>query len=203
MIHTKVISKRIIIAFLCLVLIFCKMPAFAQSKLTSSPRFNKELVDANLSFTLPTGFKETKAAINDDTFDYAIEIPQGDFEIWFQTKSLKENKPVKLKNEKQVNPDSLYLEMGRAQADALMGGTSYLTRDIPQNSLSRYGADAGKTYLLNLPDSPTTKHYKYAMVIVLQKNHAGTLEAVCFANELGPGFFKNLNQASSCIKFNP
>lgn len=202
LIGMKVISKQIIPVLLCLGLVFCFAMASAQVKPSSSPRFNKDLADANLSFTLPNGFKEAKP-VNDDAFDYAIEVPDGDFEIWFEAKSLKDNKPVKLKNDKQVNPDSLYLEMGRDQAEALKGDKDYLTRSIPQNSLSRYGADAGKTYLVNLPDAPSTKHYKYAMVVVLQKNRVGTLEAVCFGNELGPGFFKYLGMAQSCIKFNP
>ena len=198
----KVFSKQIIPALLCTALVFCVVPLFAQVKTPTSPRFNKDLTEANLNFTLPSGFREIKPA-NSDDFDYAIELPDADFEIWFQTKSLKENKLIKLKNDKQVNPDSLYVEMGRWQAAAFKGDDKYLTRNIPQRSLAAYGADAGKTYLVNLPDAPSTKHYKYAMIVMLQKNHVGTLEAVCFANELGPGFFKNLSMAQSCIKFNP
>lgn len=198
----KVVSRQISGAILCLGLMLYITPAFSQLKTTSSPRFNKDLADANLSFTLPNGFREIRPADSED-FDYAIEIPDGDFEIWFQTKSLKENKPIKLKNDKLVNPDSLYVEMGRAQAQTFLGNSNYLTRSIPQRSLLAYGADAGKTYLINLPDAGATKHYKYAMVVVLQKSHVGTLEAVCFANELGAGFFKNLSMAQSCIKFNP
>jgi len=199
----KFILRQISGAALCLGLMLCIAPAFAQVKTPpSSSRFNKELADANLNFTLPNGFREIRPADSED-FDYAIEIQDGDFEIWFQTKSLKENKPIKLKNDKQVNPDSLYVEMGRAQAQTFMGNNNYLARNIPPRTLASYNADAGKTYLLNLPDAAATKHYKYAMVVVLQKNHAGTLEAVCFANELGAGFFKNLSIAQSCIKFNP
>jgi len=198
----QIVSKPILSAIIGWVVMLCATSAFAQVKSPTSARFNKDLADANLTFTLPNGFRETKPVNDDDNFDYAIEVPDGNFEIWFQTKSLKENKPIKLKNDKQVNPDSLYLEMGRSQAETFLGNKNYLTRSIPQYSLQRYGADAGKTYLVNLPDATATKHYKYAMIVVLQKNHAGTMEAVCFANELGPGFFKNLNMASSCIKFN-
>ena len=192
-------------------LVFCITPVFAQGKRTAmSPEykeFNKELADADLSFTIPAGFKEIKAVNNDDfAYDYAIQLPDADFEIWFQVKSLKDYKAgtkSKSDKDKPVNPDSLYMDLGQAQATAFMGDKNYLIRNIPQNALVRYNADAGKTFLLNLPDSPVTKHYKYAMVVVLQKNHAGTLLATCFANELGPGFFKNLNLANSCIKFNP
>ncbi len=183
-------------------MVFFMLPAIAQVKNSAGTRqlkeFNKELTEASLTFTLPNGFKETRPiAAEGPSFDYGIEYPGADFEIWFQVK------PIKSKNEKTTNADSLYAEMGRTEATALIGEKNYLTRTIPQNALMRYNADAGKTYLLNLPDSPTTKHYKYAMVVALQKNHTGTLLAVCFANELGPGFFKNLNIASSCIKFNP
>jgi hypothetical protein len=203
LIHMRINSKSFIPALVCIGLMLCITPVFAQVKTPTSPRFNKDLADANLSFTLPAGFRETKPAGNDDSFDYAIEVPDGDFEIWFQAKSLKENRPVKLKNDKQVNPDSLYLEMGRAQAAAFVGENGKpIARNIPPYSLAHYGADAGKTYLVNLPDAVATKHYKYAMIVVLQKNHVGTLEAVCFANELGPSFFKSLSTAQNCIKFN-
>jgi len=206
LIPMKVLKRQVKLALLYFGLALCVIPAVAQVK--TSPRqlkdFNKDLVDAGLTFTLPAGFREIKGANNEDlSCDYAIEIPDAEFEIWFQVRSLKDNRPfIKLKD-KQVIPDSLYMEMGRTQTTTLIGDKSYLIRSIPHYSLARYNADAGKTFLLNLPDSPTTKHYKYAMVVVLQKNHAGTLIATCFANELGPGFFKNLNSASSCIKFNP
>ncbi|MGZ3761456.1 MAG: hypothetical protein ACXVJI_15905 [Mucilaginibacter sp.] len=167
--------------------------------------FNKELADADLNFTLPPGFTEIKPVNTEDVnVDYAIQLPEADFEIWFQVISLKENKhgSKNIEKDKVANPDSLYLDMGRAQATTFMGDKDYLTRSIPPHALARYNADAGKTFLLNLPDSPVTKHYKYAMVVVLQKNHSGTLLATCLANELGPGFFRNLNMANSCIKFN-
>ena len=180
------------------------IPALAQVKTLASTKFSKDLTDANLTFTLPAGFKEIKPANNSD-FDYAIEMPDGNFEIWFQARSLKDNRPVRIRNDKQVAPDSAYVEMGRTQAEDYLGtgNRNFLSRRIPQTQLEHYGADAGRTYLVNLSDSPDTRHYKYAMIVVLQKNHIGALEAVCFANELGPGFFKNLTQAASCIKFNP
>jgi len=201
LIPKRTIIRQVTRMLFCITLLAFIAPAFAQGRHPAVSRelkeFNKELADADLSFSFPPGFKEAKAN-SEDAFDYGIELSDGDFEIWFQVKSLKENKLVKIKS----NPDSLYLDMGRAQATAYVGDDSYIIRNIPPNALSRYNADAGKTFLLNLPDSPVTKHYKYAMVVVLQKNHEGTLLATCFANELGPGFFKSLNQASSCIKFN-
>ena len=193
----------------CLGLLFCSHTVWAQSRHVhisrELKRFNQELADADLNFTLPAGFTEIKPVNSEDVnVDYAIQLPDANFEIWFQVKSLKESKHGSKNAEKDkiTNPDSLYLDMGRAQATAFMGDKDYLTRTIPDHALARYNADAGKTFLLNLPDSPVTKHYKYAMVVVLQKNHSGTLLATCFANELGPGFFKNLNMANSCIKFN-
>jgi hypothetical protein len=201
----KFINKQIKLSLLYIGLLFCISPAVAQLKHDAIHHdFNKELTEANLSFTLPVGFKEIKAVNNEELpFDYGIELPGADFEIWFQVISLKVKTDIKTDKDKVNNPDSLYVEMGSAQAIALMGDKNYLTRSIPDYSLANYNADEGKTYLLNLPDMATTKHYKFAMIVALQKNHTGTLLALCLANELGPDFFKNLKMASSCIKFNP
>jgi len=203
-----VLARHIKLILLFSGLMFFIRPAIAQVRNSTIQHqvrdFGKDLADAGLSFTLPTGFKEIKGNFNDDlACDYAIEIADGGFEIWFQARPIKDNRPFVRLRDKQVATDSLYLEMGRAQASALVGDKNYLIRNIPHYSLARYNADAGKTFLLNLPDSPTTKHYKYAMVVVLQRNHVGTLTATCLANELGPVFFKDVNMASSCIKFNP
>lgn len=162
---------------------------------------------ANVTFTFPKGFREIKAPDNEDvSFDYAMEIPGKEFEIWFQVKSQKENylayqRTIGNQNTAQANPDSLYLGMGSAQATSFTGDKNYLMRDIPTRYRAKYNADAGKTYLLNLLDEPITKHYRYALLITLQKDHIGTILAVCFSNEKGPEFFKNIDRASSCIKF--
>jgi hypothetical protein len=169
--------------------------------------FQQLTAAANVNFISPKGFKEIKAPNNEDlSFDYAMELPGKDFEIWFQVKSQKENyasyeKSIGNKNTAQANPDSLYVGMGTAQAITFAGDKSFLMRNIPPKYLARYNADAGRTYLLNLLDLPVTKGYKYALLITLQKDHTGTILAVCFANEKGPEFFKNIDRASNCIKF--
>ncbi|MCO5933962.1 hypothetical protein NAF17_00295 [Mucilaginibacter sp. RB4R14] len=162
---------------------------------------------ANVDFIFQKGFREIKAPDNEDlSFDYAMEIPGKEFEIWFLVKSQKENyasyqRSIGNKNTAQANPDSLYIGMGTAQAKAFTGDNNYLMRNIPLKHLAKYNGDAGRTYLLNLPDEPVTKHYKYALLLTLQKDHTGTILAVCFSNEKGPEFFKDIDKASSCIKF--
>jgi hypothetical protein len=165
--------------------------------------------DAGATFIFPDGFKEIPV-VNDEgfSFDYAMEIPGSEFEIWFQVRSQKQDwiNYEHLKNDpgKQIDsPDSLYASMGQAQSTAFTGDQNYLTRTIPQDILVQYNANAGKTYLLNIQDTPETKHYKYALLITLQKNHTGTIMAVCFTNDKGPEFFKNINKASKCMKFKP
>jgi len=166
--------------------------------------FSKLLAQANVTFTFPKGFKEIPAVNNEDFFfDYAMQIPGQDFEIWFQVKSLKQNWLSVERNHEQENPDSSYLKAGKALATSFTGEQDNFIRSIPQHVLVRYRADAGKSYLLNLEDRPETKHYKYALLITLQRNHVGTITAVCFTNEKDPEFFRNIDKASNCLKFKP
>lgn len=169
--------------------------------------FTRVLAQANVVYTPPKGFKEIQAPNDEDfLFDYALEIPDQDFEVWYQVKSQKQNyisyEQGRYDTDKQTeNPDSLYINMSRAQATAFTGERENPLRIIPPNVLKRFKADAGKSYLLTLPDIPATKHYKYALLITLQRNHTGTIMAVCFTNDKGPEFFKNVDRASNCLKF--
>ncbi|MDF2431812.1 MAG: hypothetical protein JWP44_1443 [Mucilaginibacter sp.] len=210
--------KQILITVLLMLFI---VPAIAQPKHTRQLKtkpvvvsrqladFNRLVAQANISFTFPAGFKEINAPNNEDfSFDYAMELPGKEFEIWFHIKPEKEdwasyvyglNNP----NAQLANPDSLYKDMGAAQAIAFTGEKNSPVRVLPQHVLARYNADAGRSYMLTLLDLPETKHFKYALLITLHKNHTGTIIAVCFTNDKGPEFFKNMNDASNCIKFKP
>jgi hypothetical protein len=168
--------------------------------------FNHLAAEANVVFTFPKGFKEIAAPDNDYfSFDYAMVIPGKDFEIWFQVRSQKENwisyERSKDKPNAVANPDSTYASLGEAHAAAFTGESKYFIRNIPPEVLARYNADAGKSYLLTLLDLPATKRYKYALLITLQKDHTGIIMAVCFTNDKGPEFFKNIDKASNCLKF--
>jgi hypothetical protein len=189
-----------------------KKPVHALAKNATPPsvqfkEFSQLLAQASATFAFPKGFKEIPAVNNEDfSFDYAMEMPGRDFEVWFQVKSQKENwaSYERLQNDSDrqlANPDSLYLEMGKAHATAFTGDRNYFVRNMPLNVLTRYNADAGKSYLLNLLDLPATKHYKYALLITLQRNHTGIIMMVCFTNEKDPEFFKNIDKAGNCLKF--
>lgn len=170
--------------------------------------FTRLAAQANVSFNFPNGFKEIPAPDNDYfSYDYAMTIPGKDFEIWLQVKSQKENwaSYEKARNrpdgQQLTNPDSTYIPLAQAQCAAFAGDNPYSQRVIPPDILARYNADNGKSYLLTLRDMPTTKRYKYALLITLQKAHTGIIMAVCFTNERGPEFFKNMDKASNCLKF--
>jgi len=201
-------------------LMLCIVPAWAQLKAHPQKKpspfsviskrlaeFNHLAAQANVAFTFPKGFTEVKAPENEDfSFDYGMELPGKEFEIWLQVKSQKENWASYVKNQNSqnaqlTNPDSVYTALGTANAIALTGDQNYFVRTIPADVLARYNADAGKSYLLTLLDLPVTKRYKYALLITLQKNHTGTILAVCFTNEKGPEFFKDLDRVSNCIRF--
>jgi hypothetical protein len=178
----------------------------AYAPLSQLQEFNKLAAEANVTFLFPDGFTEIKAPNNEYfSFDYGLKLPDSDFELWFQLKSDKENwaSYVRTKNRFLTNPDSVYSSNGRALAITFMGSKNYFTRTIPPQVLARYNADAGKSYLLTLLDMPETKHYKYALLITLHKNHTGTITAMCLTNEKGPEFFKNIKKAENCLRFKP
>lgn len=163
--------------------------------------------EANVGYIYPEGFKEIRATYNEDlVFDYALELPGQDFEVWFSVRSQKRIMAgyVQMRNDTARsidNPDSLYNKTGLNLAGEFGGGQSYFTTIIPADYLARYNATEGKTYMLDLADTPETKHYKYALLITLHKDHVGTIVAVCFGNEKGAVFFKNIFKASKCLKF--
>lgn len=177
----------------------------AASKQLSS--FLQEAREAGVDFAMPANFKELPAINNENfSFDYAMTIPGQSFEVWLQVHSLKQNwlsyDQVKDITGKTLgNPDSTYLQAARAHATAMSDDDKYFARPLPARVLEMYNADAGKTYLFNLANLPETRHYKYALLIAIQKDHTGYLLVVCLTNEKGPAFFKNINQARDCIKF--
>lgn len=214
------ISKQIKQLLFVTMLVLWIVPAFAQPRHQKSPVKHATLSDqlqdfilltghANITFNPPKNFREIRAPDDEDfSFDYAMELPGKDFEIWFQVKSEKQDWFTYIHNPKTpnatlANPDSLYIGNGEAQAIAFTGDKNYFVRILPQEVLARNNADAGRSYLLTLLDLPQTKHYKYALMISLQKNHIGSILMVYFTNDKGPEFFKNLDLASYCLKFNP
>jgi hypothetical protein len=213
----KVILKQFKQLSIAVVLLVFTVPVFAQVRhaiANSAPsaissqlnEFYHLAAQANITFLFPPEFTEIKAPNNEYfSFDYAMKLPDTDFELWFQLKSDKENwrSYIRTRNHLLVNPDSLYSSAGKALATTFTGSKNYLIRTIPPQVLTRYNADAGKSYLLNLLDMPETNHYKYALLITLHKNHIGTITAMCLTNEKGPEFFKNIKKAEHCLKFKP
>lgn len=181
--------------------LFCSAVAMAQVKyLQGNSRqdkeFNKLLNEASVVFSLPEGFKEiTPVSTDEQSFDYAVTTAGHELEIWFAVK------PYKQISRNYNSPDSAYAVIGKTAAENLSDDNFLFTRSLTSRVLSQYGADAGKSYLLNLSDSPVTRHYKYALIITLQKNHTGAILAVCLTNDKGPDFFRNIDKARNCIRF--
>ncbi len=214
----KVILQKLRQAPLVLLLTFLALTAVSQQgnymTISSKPskqlrNFTKLVSQANVVFTFPQGFKEISAASSDTmAFDYAMELPGTDFQIWFEVRSQKKILADYQHSESDTtrmteNPDSLYNKIGLTLASTFTEGQTYFATIIPPDYLARYNATEGKTYLLDLADSPQTRHYQYALLITLHKDHTGTIVAVCFGNEKGAEFFKNISKASRCLKFKP
>jgi len=187
------------------------VPRKAAVSKTGSSQLNDFLFlagDADVTFTFPTGFKEAKVLNNEDfSFDYGIELPN-EFAVWFQVRSQKKDwqNYMALKNDptkQTADPDTAYIAKGSALAKSLSDDKTLIPRDIDQDVLTRYNANAGRAYLINLPDLAETNHYKYALVLAIEKDHTGTIIAICFTDEKNPEFFKNVSQISQFIKFKP
>ena len=174
-------------------------------------KFEQLLKETNLQFIFPSGFNVIPPVDNDDfSYDFAMELPGHDFMVWIQVKSERQNwfsyeKARHDHTQKELaNPDSMYVDMSRANATALSGDNgdnNILVRNMPPNVLARYNADAGKSYLINLSDQGITKHYKYALLVALQKDHIGTLIAVYFTNEKNADFYREVYRAAHCLRF--
>ena len=208
--QTRYHCSNALLLFIVPVIAQVKRPTTAPAKRPQSDQqkeFFRLVARAGVKFIYPDGFREIKAPNNEDfSFDYGLELPGKEFEIWLEVKSEREDwasyeRAQNTSNAQLANPDSAYNELGKAQAVAFTGDQKYFVTIIPQDVLARYNADAGKSYLLTLLDLPETKHYKYALLITLHKNHTGTILAVCFTNDKGPEFFKNINKAGNCLKF--
>jgi hypothetical protein len=210
----KIIVKQFRYIIFTTILLIVVLPAIAQTKRhtpTKSSRkdFYQLLGEAHLTFTPPSGCKEIMPVNNDYfSFDYAMEMPGKDFEMWLLVKSQSQNwtsyeHTQYDKKRALANPDSMYKDISKAIAISLTGDTSYLVRTMPPDILARYNADAGKSYLLNLLNMRVTKHYKYALIIALQQSHTGTLVAIYFTNEKDPDFYRDVNRVGSCLKFIP
>jgi hypothetical protein len=207
--------KEIFITAMCMLLAVTAMSQVKHKHVTTKSATNQLkdfyhlAAEANVQFTFPAGFKEIPVINDEDfTYDYAMEIPGREFDIWFQVKPQKGEwvNYERLKNDasKQLaNPDSSYIDIGRAQASAFAGDQNYYTKNISPDVLARYNASAGKSYIINLQDLPATKRYKYALLLTLQKDHVGTILAICFTNEKNAEFFRNVNRISRYLKFKP
>lgn len=165
--------------------------------------FRDLLANINATFILPDGFNEIKPNTTEKLpCQYALQLPTADFEVHFQVNSLKQEwKSFEQNKGDRVNPDSLYSKLAVNEVKGLAADGRYFSRAIPDRILQEYNADLGRSYFFSLADLPETNHYQYALLVVLQKNHCGNIVVVCFSNERGPGFFKNINKLKECLRF--
>ncbi|MFI5158680.1 MAG: hypothetical protein ACHQF4_07420 [Sphingobacteriales bacterium] len=206
-------AKRLFPIIFFTLFTYCILPAFAQTKPIDANSQRKDfyllLKEADLKFDFPKGFKEI-GAINNDyfSFDFALKEPDHNCEVWLMVRSQKQNWMSYERNQSDkkvelANPDSMYIDIGKAYATELTGSKNFMVRNIPTDVLAEYNADVGKSYLLNLRDMPVIHHYQYALIISLQKNHIGTFIAIFFTNYKDPDFYGDVNRVSHSFKFIP
>ncbi|MBW4888161.1 hypothetical protein KXQ82_00475 [Mucilaginibacter sp. HMF5004] len=194
--------NKLILTMLCLTALICA--AHAQESHSNKP-FKELLAGVNANFTFPDGFAEVLPLNNEKTsYQYAMELPGSDFEVRIQVSETKREwkKYEKAKEPEKVNPDSLYSKVAATLVNSMATDGRKFNRAIPAKVLQFYNADIGQSYFFSLTDSPVTKHYQYALLVIIQKNHFGSIAVTCFGNDRGPEFFKKINMLKNCLKFN-
>lgn len=170
--------------------------------------FQQTLSATNVQFTFPKDFKEIKALHTAHTnVDYAMELPNANFQVWYGVKNLQQVWPKFKATEDDIkrtltNPDSLYSSVSLSAATQLAGKENFTCKNLPKDVLDVFRADEGKSYQLNLYDRPETGRYQYALLISLQKNGAGYIMMLFLSNENGPEFYKKVNKAYYSVRFN-
>ncbi len=170
--------------------------------------FNQTLAAANLQFLPPKDFKEIKALHTAHVdVDYAMELPNDNFQVWYLVKNLQQEWPKFKASEDNIkrvtrNPDSLYNSSSLIQATLLAGKDNFTSKNLPPSVLTIFNANEGKSYQLNLYDRPETNHFQYGLLICLQKNGVGYISMLFMSNDNGPDFYKKVNKAYYSVKFN-
>lgn len=202
----KKVEKFIVITFCSLAFVLGAHAQTNQNESLTERNFKELLAGVNATFTVPDGFVELPALNSDKTsYQFAMELPNSDFEVRFQVNSTKKDwrKYQRRKGgTERINPDSLYSKIAEAQVEGLCADANRFHRPIPPRILQTYNADIGHSYFFNLASTPVTKKYQYALLVVIQKNHYGSISVICLGNERGPEFFKKINMLRNCLKFN-
>jgi hypothetical protein len=200
---------RKLLPILLLLLIFANLVSHAQSQsnFTQLKSFQQTLAALNAQFAFPKDFKEIKTVRGADLdVDYAIELPNDDFQVWFMARNQQQRTKSKVFEDNAKAPnsssDSLYKSVSTATALALAGKNNFTDKVLPAELLALYHADEGQSYLLNLYNAPVTNHYKYGLLICLQKNGAGSISMLFLGNDNGPEFYKKVNKACYAVRFN-
>ncbi len=170
--------------------------------------FQQNLATLNVQFALPRDFKEIKTVHTADLdVDYAMELPNENFQVWFMVKNLQQQR-ARLKVFEDASkaaistPDSLYKPIATATAIALAGKNNYTVKALPPEALALFNANEGQSYLLSLYNTPITNRCKYGLLICLQKHGAGSISMLFLSNDNGPDFYKNVNKACYSVRFN-
>ncbi len=193
-----------------IILLFVRTVSYTQSvqPFSQLKTFQQSLSATDLQFTFPKDFKEIKA-LHEGNVDvnYAMELPDEDFQIWYQVKNTQQQWPKRKFTEDgakraAIQPDSLYSVSSSSVAMLLAGKDNFTSKNLSLAVLNTFHADRGKSYQLELYDRPETNHYQYGLLISLQKNSVGYVSMLFLSNDNGPEFYRKVNKAYYSVRFN-
>jgi len=178
-------------------------------KTDNLPKTFTELLDrANLVFTKPDGFEETKIIKNRQmNYEYALKHPKKKFEVRYAIRPLdnllsdyEEKEKNKNTGDINIHPNKLYSSLLQATALNISGGQfTEVTEFDKQAVKNEFNADWGASTFVQV-GKEFGQDYKYCMMVAIHKDNLG--DAYFFyLSDTREDFDKLMSPAFYSLKF--